>query len=44
MMVMHPVPETPAADGFEPEEEHGPCPTDPLGAFLHGLLTTSTAL
>jgi hypothetical protein len=24
---------------FEPEEEHGPCPTDPLGAFLHGLLT-----
>ncbi|MFE8017894.1 hypothetical protein ACFU3O_34775 [Streptomyces antibioticus] len=20
-------------------EEHGPCPTDPLGAFLHGLLT-----
>ncbi|WUI52392.1 hypothetical protein OHS59_43555 [Streptomyces sp. NBC_00414] len=24
---------------FEPEEEHGPCPADPLGAFLHGLLT-----
>ncbi|MFG2692982.1 hypothetical protein [Kitasatospora sp. NPDC048407] len=24
---------------FEPEEEHGPCPTDPLGMFLHGLLT-----
>ncbi|MEJ8639749.1 hypothetical protein [Streptomyces sp. MS2.AVA.5] len=24
---------------FELEEEHGPCPTDPLGAFLHGLLT-----
>ncbi|MFJ7628478.1 hypothetical protein ACIQZN_18495 [Streptomyces sp. NPDC097595] len=24
---------------FEPEEEHGPCPTDPLGRFLHGLLT-----
>ncbi|MFJ3644194.1 hypothetical protein ACIPRD_31245 [Streptomyces sp. NPDC090108] len=24
---------------FEPEVEHGPCPTDPLGAFLHGLLT-----
>ncbi|WP_448321338.1 hypothetical protein [Streptomyces sp. CO7] len=24
---------------FEPEEEHGPRPTDPLGAFLHGLLT-----
>ncbi|MFK0128999.1 hypothetical protein ACIQRZ_01470 [Streptomyces rubiginosohelvolus] len=24
---------------FEPEEEHGPCPTDPLGIFLHGLLT-----
>ncbi|MEU6275739.1 hypothetical protein ABZ871_25495 [Streptomyces populi] len=24
---------------FEPEEEHGPCPTDPLGVFLHGLLT-----
>ncbi|MGW5640796.1 hypothetical protein, partial [Streptomyces sp. NPDC003832] len=24
---------------FEPEEEHGPCPTDPVGAFLHGLLT-----
>ncbi|MDX3638543.1 hypothetical protein P1P70_03565 [Streptomyces sp. MB09-02B] len=23
----------------EPEEDHGPCPTDPLGAFLHGLLT-----
>ncbi|MFE3673316.1 hypothetical protein [Streptomyces goshikiensis] len=26
-------------NGFEPEEEHGPCPTDPLGTFLHGLLT-----
>ncbi len=24
---------------FEPGEESGPCPTDPLGAFLHGLLT-----
>ncbi|MFG2949784.1 hypothetical protein [Streptomyces adustus] len=24
---------------FEPQEEHGPCPTDPLGTFLHGLLT-----
>lgn len=24
---------------FESDEEHGPCPTDPLGAFLHGLLT-----
>lgn len=24
---------------FEPEEEQGPCPSDPLGAFLHGLLT-----
>ncbi|MER6134066.1 hypothetical protein [Streptomyces sp. NPDC001815] len=24
---------------FEPDEEHGPCPTDPLGTFLHGLLT-----
>ncbi|MEU9415843.1 hypothetical protein [Streptomyces sp. NPDC048272] len=24
---------------FEPEEEHGPRPTDPLGTFLHGLLT-----
>ncbi|GAA3479617.1 hypothetical protein [Streptomyces yanii] len=24
---------------FEPEEEHVPCPTDPLGTFLHGLLT-----
>ncbi|MDX2732885.1 hypothetical protein [Streptomyces sp. PA03-2a] len=24
---------------FEPEEEHGPCPTDPLGTFLPGLLT-----
>ncbi|MGW1787345.1 hypothetical protein ACWCQQ_51225 [Streptomyces sp. NPDC002143] len=24
---------------FEPEEEHGPCPTDPLGTFLQGLLT-----
>ncbi|MEU0835987.1 hypothetical protein [Streptomyces sp. NPDC005969] len=24
---------------FEPEEEHGQCPTDPLGTFLHGLLT-----
>ncbi|MGW1464532.1 hypothetical protein ACWCPT_09305 [Streptomyces sp. NPDC002308] len=23
----------------ESEEEHGPCPTDPLGRFLHGLLT-----
>ncbi|MFB7037524.1 MULTISPECIES: hypothetical protein [unclassified Streptomyces] len=26
-------------DDFEPEEEHGPCPTDPLGAFLHEPLT-----
>ncbi|MER5631803.1 hypothetical protein [Streptomyces nitrosporeus] len=26
-------------NAFEPEEEHGPCPTDPLGMFLHGLLT-----
>ncbi|MEU0274998.1 hypothetical protein [Streptomyces sp. NPDC006307] len=24
---------------FEPEEEHGSRPTDPLGTFLHGLLT-----
>ncbi|MFE2009057.1 hypothetical protein [Streptomyces sp. NPDC059491] len=24
---------------FEPEDEHGPFPTDRLGAFLHGLLT-----
>ncbi|MER6473231.1 hypothetical protein [Streptomyces collinus] len=24
---------------FEPDAEHGPCPTDPLGTFLHGLLT-----
>ncbi|KFG06944.1 hypothetical protein IQ61_22015 [Streptomyces scabiei] len=24
---------------FEPEEDHGPRPTDPLGTFLHGLLT-----
>ncbi|MFD5890551.1 hypothetical protein ACFWHQ_31890 [Streptomyces sp. NPDC060334] len=24
---------------FESEEEHEPCPTDPLGTFLHGLLT-----
>ncbi|MEV6758233.1 hypothetical protein [Streptomyces sp. NPDC051214] len=28
-----------ACNDFEPEEEHGPCPTDPLGIFLHGLLT-----
>ncbi|MFF3257457.1 hypothetical protein ACFYWP_42280 [Actinacidiphila glaucinigra] len=28
-----------ACNDFEPEEEHGPCPTDPLGTFLHGLLT-----
>lgn len=26
-------------NNFEPEEEHGTCPTDPLGAYLHGLLT-----
>ncbi|MEW2066494.1 hypothetical protein [Streptomyces sp. NPDC007346] len=26
-------------NGIEPDEEHGPCPTDPLGTFLHGLLT-----
>ncbi|MFH8282667.1 hypothetical protein [Streptomyces antibioticus] len=25
-------------NNLEPDE-HGPCPTDPLGAFLHGLLT-----
>ncbi|MFB7555624.1 hypothetical protein [Streptomyces brevispora] len=24
---------------FDPEVEHGPCPTDPLGTFLHRLLT-----
>ncbi|MEE1831815.1 hypothetical protein [Streptomyces sp. SP17KL33] len=24
---------------FEPEEEHGPCPSDPIGVFLHGMLT-----
>ncbi|MGW7095765.1 hypothetical protein [Streptomyces sp. NPDC054874] len=24
---------------FEAGEEHGPCPTDPLGTFLYGLLT-----
>ncbi|WP_371632994.1 hypothetical protein OG693_18130 [Streptomyces sp. NBC_01259] len=24
---------------FEPEAEHGPCPTDSLGTFLHGLLS-----
>ncbi|MHA4772926.1 hypothetical protein L1085_000250 [Streptomyces sp. MSC1_001] len=28
-----------ACNDFEPEEEHGLCPTDPLGTFLHGLLT-----
>ncbi|WP_327436646.1 hypothetical protein OG279_38345 (plasmid) [Streptomyces sp. NBC_01201] len=28
-----------ACNDSEPEEEHGPCPTDPLGTFLHGLLT-----
>ncbi|MEU2227739.1 hypothetical protein [Streptomyces sp. NPDC018347] len=28
-----------SCNDFEPEEEHGPCPTDPLGTFLHGLLT-----
>lgn len=26
---------------LEPQEEHGPCPNDPLGTFLHGLLTTA---
>jgi hypothetical protein len=26
-------------NNFEPEEEREPCPTDPLGTFLHGLLT-----
>ncbi|MFJ4199602.1 hypothetical protein ACIP2Y_08195 [Streptomyces sviceus] len=26
-------------NGFEPEEEREPCPTDQLGTFLHGLLT-----
>ncbi|MFJ4767633.1 hypothetical protein ACIP88_00770 [Streptomyces uncialis] len=24
---------------FEPDEEHAPYPTDPLGVFLYGLLT-----
>ncbi|WP_328866437.1 hypothetical protein [Streptomyces sp. NBC_00304] len=38
-MVMQPVLEISAADDFEPEAEHGPCPTDPLGTFLHGLLS-----
>ncbi|MER5629558.1 hypothetical protein [Streptomyces nitrosporeus] len=28
-----------AWNDFEPEEKHGQCPTDPLSAFLHGLLT-----
>ncbi|MFE9411911.1 hypothetical protein ACFYN0_24450 [Streptomyces sp. NPDC006704] len=31
-------------NAVEPEDEpegEGPCPTDPLGAFLHGLLTVS---
>ncbi|MFF6887863.1 hypothetical protein ACFY9F_32270 [Streptomyces sp. NPDC012421] len=28
-----------ACNDFEPDQEHGPCPTDPVGAFLHGLLT-----
>nr|WP_246620039.1 hypothetical protein [Streptomyces corallincola] len=28
-----------SCNDFQPEEEHGPCPTDPLGTFLHGLLT-----
>ncbi|MFD3970800.1 hypothetical protein [Streptomyces cyaneofuscatus] len=27
-------------DDFELEEKHRPCPTDPLGTFLHRLLTT----
>ncbi|MEV0738687.1 hypothetical protein AB0I51_22655 [Streptomyces sp. NPDC050549] len=36
---MQPVLEIFAADDFAPEEDHGPCPTDPLGAFLHGPLT-----
>lgn len=31
-------------NAFEPEEEDGPCPTDPLGAFLNGLLTTPDLL
>ncbi|WP_327207289.1 hypothetical protein OG336_00535 [[Kitasatospora] papulosa] len=26
-------------NALEPEEEHGPHPNDPLGIFLHGLLT-----
>ncbi|MFD8709055.1 hypothetical protein ACFV07_01090 [Streptomyces anulatus] len=26
-------------NGSEPDEEHGPFPTDPLGIFPHGLLT-----
>ncbi|MFD0305915.1 hypothetical protein [Streptomyces sp. NPDC127119] len=25
-------------NSFAPEQEHGPCPADPPGAFLHGLL------
>ncbi|MGW3104303.1 hypothetical protein [Streptomyces sp. NPDC001100] len=36
---MRPVLEIFAADDFPPEEDHGPCPTDPLGAFLNGPLT-----
>ncbi|MER6230628.1 hypothetical protein ABT169_15980 [Streptomyces sp. NPDC001616] len=28
-----------ACSDLEPEEEHGSCPNDPLGTFLHGLLT-----
>ncbi|MGW6684253.1 hypothetical protein ACWGBO_30885 [[Kitasatospora] papulosa] len=28
-----------ACNDLEPEEEHGSCPNDPLGTFLHGLLT-----
>ncbi|MEV7326132.1 hypothetical protein [Streptomyces sp. NPDC093970] len=28
-----------ACNDFEPEDEHGPCPTDSVGTFLHGLLT-----
>ncbi|MGC5398230.1 hypothetical protein ACPXCP_21165 [Streptomyces sp. DT20] len=38
-MVMQPVLEISAGDDFEPEAEHGPCPTDSLGTFLHGLLS-----
>ncbi|WP_449479893.1 hypothetical protein [Streptomyces avidinii] len=39
MIVMQPVLEIFASGDFEPQEEHESCPTDPLGTFLHGLLT-----